>query len=319
MPVEYFNPLRNVQIDPAVNIEELAKVGHQMGELVGLGLRNLAHCPIELNLMPKSSLQVQQFSAKKPYLIATMACLVAILFAFGYFHDRIAKIKQESLGRLQPRLTELQGIDTKVKAENKKVRDAFGESTQLADWLEARSYWGALLMELRNVMIKTEREGKETFKTDTGIWIERMVPDCAGTVAGTPGGTVPGAPGAPSVPPGGRGPGPGGGGRGPGPGGGRGPGGRGPGGAAAQFGVGREETCQTINVLCRGVDLTHVAPNGNTAFAYLLDKNLKASPMLTATNNASAIVGNLTPDDVTFGVKTFTVQVVITPKRPLKL
>src|SRR5205814_3598957 len=30
MPVEYFNPLRNVQIDPAVNIEELAKVGHQM-------------------------------------------------------------------------------------------------------------------------------------------------------------------------------------------------------------------------------------------------------------------------------------------------
>src|ERR1041384_6514086 len=27
LPVEYFNPLRNVQIDPAVNIEELAKVG----------------------------------------------------------------------------------------------------------------------------------------------------------------------------------------------------------------------------------------------------------------------------------------------------
>src|SRR5213078_484258 len=50
LPVEYFNPLRNVQIAPAVNLEELAKVGHQMGELVGLGLRNLAHCPVELNL-----------------------------------------------------------------------------------------------------------------------------------------------------------------------------------------------------------------------------------------------------------------------------
>src|ERR1041384_6218368 len=94
LPVEYFNPLRNVQIDPGVNLEELAKVGHQMGELVGLGLRNLAHCPVELNLMPTSSLKVQQFSAKKPYLIATMACMVAILFAFGYFHDRIAKTKR---------------------------------------------------------------------------------------------------------------------------------------------------------------------------------------------------------------------------------
>ena len=42
VPVEYFNPLRNVQIDPAINLEELAKVAHSMGEVVGLGLRNLA-------------------------------------------------------------------------------------------------------------------------------------------------------------------------------------------------------------------------------------------------------------------------------------
>src|ERR1043165_9674997 len=74
LPVEYFNPLRNVQIDSAVNIEELAKVGHQMGELVGLGLRNLAHCPVELNLMPKSAVKDREFGAKKPFLIATMAC-----------------------------------------------------------------------------------------------------------------------------------------------------------------------------------------------------------------------------------------------------
>src|SRR5258708_15524262 len=53
VPVDYFNPFRNIQIDPSVNLEELAKVAHSFGEVVGLGLRNLAHCPIELNLMPK--------------------------------------------------------------------------------------------------------------------------------------------------------------------------------------------------------------------------------------------------------------------------
>ena len=84
------------------------------------------------------------------------------------------------------------------------------------------------------------------------------------------------------------------------------------------MGAGREETCQTINVLCRGVDLTHVAPNANTSFAYLLDKNLKESAMFGATNNASGIVGNLTPDEGGL-LKTFTVQVVITPRRSLKL
>ena len=83
------------------------------------------------------------------------------------------------------------------------------------------------------------------------------------------------------------------------------------------FPSGREDTCQTINVLCRGVDLTHVAPNASSDFAYLLDQNLKASSMLQATN--SSIVGDLKPDDSAFGVKTFTIQVVITPRRPLKL
>lgn len=318
LPVEYFNPLRNVQIDPGVNIEELAKVGHQMGELVGLGLRNLAHCPIEMNLMPKSSLQVQQFSAKKPYLIATMACLVAILFSFGFFHDRIAKIKQESLENLQPQLQSLKAMEGNLDREVKKLRVSQGEALQLSAWLEARGYWASVLNELRKVMIQTERDGKAEFKTDTGIWIERFVPDCAG---GTPAAMAPGAPvpgAAPAMPPGGRrgpgGGGPGGFGRG-GPGGGRGPGGFG--GPAANLPAGRAEECSTVSVVCRGVDLTHVAPNANTTFAFLFDKNLKTNSMFSATN--SGIVGNLSPDDVTFKSKTFTIQANITPKRPLKL
>jgi len=85
LPVDYFNPLRNVQFDPALNLEELAKVAHCFGEVVGLGLRNLAHCPIELNLMPKSSVQQQQWRQKQPYIIAAVFCLILVLFAFGRF------------------------------------------------------------------------------------------------------------------------------------------------------------------------------------------------------------------------------------------
>ncbi len=323
LPVEYFNPLRNVQIDPAVNIEELAKVGHQMGELVGLGLRNLAHCPIELNLMPKSSLQVQQFSAKKPYLIATMACLVAILFSFGYFHDRIAKIKQDALENLQPQLTELKSRDSKVDAEVKKLKVAQGEALQFSEWLEARGYWANVLKELRAVLMQTERDGKEVCKADTGFWIERFAPDCAGgTLTGQgpaavnpqPGGGPAGRNprGGPGGAPGGGGPGVRGNRGGPGGGGPGGFGGRGPG-----LPGGREEECSTITLLCRGVDLTHIAPTNNTAFIYVFERNLKANSMFMATN--SELIGSLTPDEATFKAKTFLIQVKVTPKRPLKL
>ncbi len=65
------------------------------------------------------------------------------------------------------------------------------------------------------------------------------------------------------------------------------------------------------------MDLTHIAPNANTTFAFLLDKELKNSPLLSPTN--SGIIGNLSVDDSTYPGKTFTLQAVITPRRPLKL
>ena len=280
MPVDYFNPLRNVQIDPGVNIEELAKIGHQMGELVGLGLRNLAHCPIELNLMPKSALKGQEFGAKKPYLIATMASLVAILFAFGFFNDRIANSKRGSLEKLQPELQRLQSLDNQIEAEERKLRVARLESEQLAGWLEHRPYWGNLFMELRQVMLKTEREGKAKFNTETGIWIERLFVDCPAP-GSTPAEGITNAPGLR----------------------------RRRGGAASDAARG---DCNTIALVLRAADLSHIAPDANDKFAYALSDQLKASSLLS-TN--SGVVGSISPPER----DTVTLPAMIFPKQPLKL
>src|SRR6266446_6817439 len=101
--VEYFNPLRMLQIDPALNREELAKVAHSLGEVVGLGLRNLAHCPVELNLMPKSSIKRREFNQKKPYLVASVLGLILQLFDIGLFYQKLAAEKNKALDELTNR------------------------------------------------------------------------------------------------------------------------------------------------------------------------------------------------------------------------
>src|SRR6478609_8432200 len=106
VPVEYFNPLRNVQIDPSINLEELARVAHSMGEVVGLGLRNLAHCPVELNLMPESTLKWQAFNQKKPYFIATVFSLVLGILAMGFLFDKLADVKSQEFAKIQPQVEE---------------------------------------------------------------------------------------------------------------------------------------------------------------------------------------------------------------------
>src|SRR4051812_33644616 len=99
--VDYFNPFRNVQIDPAIDLEDLAKVAHAFGEIVGLGLRNVAQCPVELNLVPKSIRKRQQFDQKKPYFIAAVFSLVLVVFAYGWFFDRVAQVKASSLEEIK--------------------------------------------------------------------------------------------------------------------------------------------------------------------------------------------------------------------------
>src|SRR5664280_1860278 len=107
VPVEYFNPFRNVQIDPSVNLEDLARVAHSLGEVVGLGLRNLAHCPVELNLIPETTRRWQTFNEKKPYLLFSVFSLVAVVGAMGLLFLKLADVKQQEFDVVTQRLEPL--------------------------------------------------------------------------------------------------------------------------------------------------------------------------------------------------------------------
>src|SRR6185436_18710323 len=149
LAVDYFNPLRNVQLDPSVNREELAKVAHSLGEVVGLGLRNLARCPVDLNLMPKSSKKRQEFTKKKPYLAAAVLCLILIVFASGFFYQQIANEREAALGKLKARLSPLEGSKSQMTSANYEMTKAFREAEHYGDWLEDKLYWGKLFMAAR--------------------------------------------------------------------------------------------------------------------------------------------------------------------------
>jgi len=174
VPVEYFNPFRSIQIDPAVNLEGLSKVAHALGEVVGLGLRNLANCPVELNLIPQSTLRAQSFNEKKPYLIATLGSLALIALAVGFLFNKLASIKEEKLNELQPKLDVLKNKDQLFKREYGKVKKLMDEATQYGDWLAERALWPQVLEEIRGALIRTESITEQEFGTDTGVWVEKI-------------------------------------------------------------------------------------------------------------------------------------------------
>src|SRR5437868_3724192 len=156
VPVEYFNPLRNVQIDPAINLEDLARVAHSMGEVIGLGLRSLAHCPVELNLMPESTLKWQAFNQKKPYFIATVFSLVAIVASMAFIFDQLSDVRKKALDDLakevDPQQTRAAQFQTVLKSLTKTQKD----SEQVDEWVGDRFFWVDVLNELRSVLTRVE-------------------------------------------------------------------------------------------------------------------------------------------------------------------
>jgi type IV pilus assembly protein PilM len=175
VPVEYFNPLRNIQIDPAINLEDLARVAHSMGEVVGLGLRNLAQCPVELNLMPESTLKWQSFNQKKPYLVATVFSLVAVVAAIGLLFDKLAGAKSEALEALHAEVEPLKKKSQQFDSARANLQKTQKDLDQIVTWMDERYYWADVFSELRRIMIKVEGDMKAKLRTDSGIWIEQFV------------------------------------------------------------------------------------------------------------------------------------------------
>jgi len=179
VPVEYFNPFRSVQIDPAVNLEDLSRVAHSFGEVVGLGLRNLANCPVEMNLMPESTLRWQALNEKKPYLVATVFSLVLVAFAIGFLFQQLAESKQAEVDRIQPQVNAAQAKSDSFNRAYKNLQKAQQTAGQIVDLLQDRYYWGDFLADMRTALITAEGEIKKKMSAqkpgvETGVWIEKM-------------------------------------------------------------------------------------------------------------------------------------------------
>ncbi len=302
IPVEYFNPLRNVQIDPSVNLEELARVAHSLGEVVGLGLRNLAHCPVEMNLMPESTLRWQAFNERKPYFMATVFSLVVVAFAVGFLFEKLAQSKEKEIEDLQPTVTQMQSKSDSFTRVYSKFQATQKVADQITAWMQDRFYWGDVLTQLRGALIRSEEATRKKLSAqkpgvESGIWIEQLSSDASLGSASAP---------TPYAPPSG------------GLGGvySRMPGGMPQSAVAVPDAAGAASAApgSVVSLVCRAVDLTSVDPSANSEVAYAVENELKASTNYFKPEGTQ-LTGQITPD--ANGTFTFGVTVILV--NPLKL
>ena len=170
LPIEFFNPLRNIAVTSNVNVEDVVKNAHQLGELVGLSLRSVSNCPMELNLRPASVVNAQKIAARRPYLIAAGLCVLLALAGWWLYFQRAANIQESVLNDVNEKVSSMQGFENRFQGIVNDVKGIAATSAPLTQVVEDRQFWARIISELN------------ARQPEKYVWITLLEPTSGGKV-----------------------------------------------------------------------------------------------------------------------------------------
>ncbi|HYY14319.1 MAG TPA: type IV pilus assembly protein PilM [Chthoniobacterales bacterium] len=171
LPVEFLNALRNVAVAESASAEMAARSAHLLGELVGLALRTVTTCPMELNLRPAKVVRRHELEKRRPFFVAAAACVILILLGWGIFFLRAAQVTQASIEQLQPKIGAMRAAERRFEPLHRQTAALDKIAAPLITAVNDRGYWVELLEDLNTRLPPAD------------IWITELIPLSGGRPA----------------------------------------------------------------------------------------------------------------------------------------
>src|SRR6266571_3416375 len=114
IPIEFFNPLRNVAVAHSAPVKELTRSAHLLGELVGLALRSASACPMELNLPPAVVVRRQELEKRRPFFVMAAAGVILALLGWGFYYARAAQVARFGTAKITNINVPMQAAEAKI-------------------------------------------------------------------------------------------------------------------------------------------------------------------------------------------------------------
>ena len=125
LPVETFNPLQRISVGKGVDVDTLGREAHQLGELVGLGLRASDNAEIDIDLVPEAVQAQRDINRRKPLLIAASVLFLAGLAAWAGFKKKSVNDADAHLAKLEKESGDIRIAASKIKRLLKAEADSF--------------------------------------------------------------------------------------------------------------------------------------------------------------------------------------------------
>ena len=161
--VEYFNPMARVQVRPELS-EAAAGNAHNMGELVGLALRDASSKNLEIDLAPNDILNRRDLDKKKPLLLTAAALWILIIVGVFLKYNGAAKNANAEEVELSDESAQLSEYDRGIKDQEKIEKENSDIANPISLAVEGRTQYIEIFNHL-NSLIKNDK-----------VWIVQIEP-----------------------------------------------------------------------------------------------------------------------------------------------
>jgi Tfp pilus assembly protein PilN len=174
VPIEFFNPLQNITVAESAPMQEVARSAHLLGELVGLALRSVTVCPMELNLRPASVVRRQDLEKRRLYFIAAAACILLALLGWSAYYTRAAQVAQQTAQTIRQKSDTMHAAEGQLDKLKTQITALDNTATPLITAVDDRNFWPQILEQLNSRLPASD------------IWITELAATSGGKLLGVP-------------------------------------------------------------------------------------------------------------------------------------
>ena len=172
LPIEFFNPLKSVTVSESASAA--GQCTHLFGELVGLALRNVTVCPMELNLLPAIVVQRQELEKRRPFFAAAAACILFALLGWSFYYTRAALIAEKSAQAMRQKNESMHVTEAQLDKLKKQITALDNVASPLIAAVNDRNFWPQVLEDLNARL------------PEANIWITELAATSGGKLLGAP-------------------------------------------------------------------------------------------------------------------------------------
>ncbi len=150
--VDYLNPFQIISLGKEVDKDELIEVAHMFSEVIGLGLRRVAKCPIEVSLKPKALQNQQNIKEKLPYFYGSCASIICCLFFILGVVNLLKDLDKDKVNEAEAAISETQKLGRQVRSDFSKLSSIKSEYDSALALIKKRKQWLAIIDELQKIV-----------------------------------------------------------------------------------------------------------------------------------------------------------------------